>query len=68
MSNARLKECVKEFFELYLNRVEESDSGKLFHPIHVSCCRAALLTPLDKLLDEMRDLAGVQVRAAIDEE
>ena len=68
MSNARLKEGVKEFFEIYLNRVEESDGGKLFHPIYVSCCRAALLTPLGKLLDEMRDLAGVQVRAAIDEE
>ena len=56
--HAELEACVKEFFEKYLNRVEESDSGKMFHPICISCCRAAMLEPLDKLLDRMAKLSG----------
>ena len=55
-----LEACVKEFFEKYLNRVEESDSGKMFHPICISCCRAAMLEPLDKLLDRMAELSGAE--------
>lgn len=54
----KLKEAVKEFFNKYLNRVEESDSGYLFHPIGVSCCRAMMLEPLGKLLETMRELSG----------
>jgi len=53
-----LQEYVKEFFNKYLNRVEESDSGHLFHPIGVSCCRALMLQPLGDLLDRMRVLSG----------
>lgn len=58
--HAELEACVKEFFETYLNRVEESDSGYLFHPITVSCCRAAMLEPLDNLLKRMAQLAGTE--------
>lgn len=58
--HAALEACVKEFFEKYLNRVEESDSGKMFHPIYISCCRAAMLEPLDKLLDRMANLSGAE--------
>jgi hypothetical protein len=53
-----LKEAVKEFFNKYLNRVEESDSGRVFHPITVSCCRAIMLQPLGELLNRMRVLSG----------
>ena len=53
-----LKEAVKEFFNKYLNRVEESDSGRVFHPITVSCCRAIMLQPLEELLERMRVLSG----------
>jgi DNA-directed RNA polymerase subunit N (RpoN/RPB10) len=60
MQEPRLKECVKEFFEVYLNRIEESDSGKLFNPISISCCRAMMLEPLNKLLEEMRTLSGAK--------
>lgn len=57
---SELQGLVKEFFEKYLNRVEESDSGKMFHPIYISCCRAAMLDPLDKLLDRMAELSGAE--------
>jgi hypothetical protein len=53
-----LKQCVREFFERYLNRREESDSGRIFAPITVSCCRAAMLDPLNDLLERMRVLSG----------
>lgn len=53
-----LKECVKEFFEQYLNRREESDSGRMFAPITVSCCRAMLVEPLGTLLERMQVLSG----------
>ena len=46
MSEERLKECVKEFFDSYLNYTEESDSGRLFHPISISCGRVMKLQPL----------------------
>jgi|Laugrespbdmm15dd_1035085.scaffolds.fasta_scaffold37492_4 hypothetical protein len=58
--NDRLKECVKELFEKYLHRVEESDSGKLFYPIAVSCCRAHMVEPLGTLLEEMCKLSGAK--------
>ena len=54
----KLKEAVKEFFNKYLNRVEESDSCYLFHPISVSCCRVLMIEPLGKLLETMRELSG----------
>lgn len=54
----KLKEAVKEFFNTYLNRVEESDSGYPFHPVSVGCCRAMLLKPLGELLEIMRELSG----------
>ena len=57
-----LKDCVKEFFEKYLNRREESDSGKMFSPITVSCCRAMMLEPLNELMEKMRILSGAEKR------
>ena len=55
-----LKECVKELFEKYLNRREESDSGRMFAPIYVSCCRALMTEPLGELLEKMRVLSGAE--------
>ena len=54
----KLKEAVKEFFNVYLNRVEESDNGYPFHPVSVGCCRAMLSKPLGELLETMRELSG----------
>lgn len=55
-----LQDCVKEFFEKYLNLREESDSGKMFSPITISCCRAMMLERLDELLEKMRVLSGAE--------
>ena len=58
MRDEELRVCVKEFFEKYLNRTEESDGGREFSPITVSCCRALMLEPLNKLLERMAELSG----------
>jgi 3'-phosphoadenosine 5'-phosphosulfate sulfotransferase (PAPS reductase)/FAD synthetase len=54
----RLKECVKEFFA-FLDYQEESDGGKMFNPITISCCRVMKVDPLNKLLDEMKALSNL---------
>ena len=55
-----LKECVREFFEKYLHKREESDSGRMFAPIYVSCCRSLMVQPLGELLTKMRILSGAE--------
>ena len=60
--HAALEACVKEFFEKYLNRVEESDSGKEFSPVTISCCRAHMLEPLNNLLDRMAKLSNAKAK------
>jgi hypothetical protein len=61
-----LKECVHEFFTKYLNRVEESDSGREFNPITIGCCRALMMGPLNQLLERMRVLSGAKPNPCID--
>jgi hypothetical protein len=51
---------VKSFFEDYLDYQEESDSGRVFNPIHVSCTRVMMTEPLAKLLMRMRELSGAK--------
>ena len=58
--DAELRVCVKEFFEKYLNKVEESDSGTEFYPITVSCSRALMHEPLNALLSKMSALSGAK--------
>jgi len=58
--DAELRAYVKEFFERYLNLVEESDSGKEFNPITISCCRALMVEPLNNLLNRMAELSGAE--------
>jgi hypothetical protein len=55
-----LQPLVKEFFNKYLNRVEESDSGREFNPVTIGCCRALMLEPLNELLERMRVLSGAE--------
>ena len=64
--DAELRVCVKEFFEKYLNYTEESDSGKMFHPITVSCCRARMMEPVSNLLHKMCELSGAEPRETYD--
>jgi hypothetical protein len=61
-----LQEAVKEFFDKYLNRTEETDSGKEFNPITISCCRALMLEPLDALLNRMATLSNAKPRGKND--
>ena len=61
-----LQGLVKEFFEKYLNRVEESDSGKMFNPIVVSCCRVMMTEPLNNLLARMAELSGAKPKESYD--
>jgi 3'-phosphoadenosine 5'-phosphosulfate sulfotransferase (PAPS reductase)/FAD synthetase len=60
MKHERLEACVKEFFTKYLNYQEESDSGKMFNPVTIGCCRVMMVEPLNELLDEMATLVGVK--------
>jgi len=55
-----LQILVKSFFEDYLDYQEESDSGRVFNPIHISCTRVMKLEPLAKLLIRMRELSGAK--------
>lgn len=55
-----LSGCVKTFFEDYLNIREESESGRIFAPIQISCCRAHKLEALGALLERMRVLSGAE--------
>ena len=52
-----LQTLVKDFFENYLDVWEESDSGREFHPITISCCRCMKIEPLNILLERMRELS-----------
>ena len=63
--DAELRVCVKEFFEKYLNRTEESSGGKMFNPIVVSCCRVMMQEPLNNLLARMAELSGATPREKI---
>ena len=56
--DAELRVLVKELFEKYLNRVEESSSGKLFSPVVISNCRVLTVEPLNKLMERIRILSG----------
>ena len=50
-----LKNLVKEFFAI-LDEVEESDSGREFHPVYVSSCRVMKTKRLDEIFTEMKKL------------
>jgi len=60
-----LKSLVKDFFENYLDTWEESDSGREFHPITISCCRCMKIEPLNILLKRMRELSGANAENTI---
>lgn len=67
LKSDELKECVHEFFTKYLNRVEESDGGKLFNPVTIVSCRAMMLEPLNQLLERMRELSGAKPNPLFEE-
>lgn len=52
-----LKPLVKRLFEI-LDTKEESDSGREFSPVFISCCRVLLSQELNKILPRMKELAN----------
>jgi hypothetical protein len=60
IEQGELQTLVKSFFEDYLDVQEESDGGRVFNPIHISCVRAMKVEPMAKLLMRMRELSGVE--------
>jgi hypothetical protein len=49
----RCEELVRELFEM-LDYTEESDGGKIFHPVTITCCRVMMNERLNKLLAELK--------------
>ena len=60
IEQGELKSLVKSFFEDYLDYQEESDSGRVFNPIHISCTRVMMTKPLGELLNRMKELSGAK--------
>lgn len=56
-SNKELKTLVKRLFQI-LDTKEESDSGREFSPVFISCCRAHLNEELNKILPRMKELSN----------
>jgi len=50
-----LQREVKRFFEL-LDTTDETDSGKIFYPISINCCRVLLGIELEKCLLNLKEL------------
>ena len=50
-----LQELVKEFFT-YLDYTEYSDNDVKFSPIHISCVRCLMSSPLEEVIEKMREL------------
>lgn len=48
LSAMDLPQLNRELFN-YFDYVEETDSGREFHPIQISCCRVAAMRPLNML-------------------
>jgi hypothetical protein len=44
---------LKRFFDI-LDMTEESDSGCVFHPVHISSCRVMLMDELNGILNRLK--------------
>lgn len=51
-----LRELVQQMFNM-LDYTEETDSGKIFHPIQFSCARALMTKPFSEILNKLRAAA-----------
>ena len=51
----KLKKLVVEFLEI-LETVEESSSGRKFHPVNINSCRVLLTKRVGELITEMKEL------------
>jgi len=53
---ADLAEAVRQFFAM-LDIVEESDSGREFHPISIGNSRVMLQKPMENILSQMKEMS-----------
>lgn len=53
---ADLAEAVRQFFAM-LDIVEESDSGREFHPISIGNSRVMLQEPMENILSQMKEMS-----------
>jgi len=51
----RAKELLQELIDI-LDIEEESDSGTLFHPAYISCCRVLLNKKIGDWFDNVREV------------
>jgi hypothetical protein len=56
-ADKELKTLVKRLFEI-LDQKEESDSGREFSPVFISCCRVTLGEELKQILPKMKELSN----------
>ena len=54
LGDMSLGQLVTELFT-YLDYTEETDSGREFHPVVISSCRAMVSQPLDAVLKTLRE-------------
>lgn len=48
-----MKNDLRRFFEL-LDGVEESDEGRTFRPVQISCCRETVRAELNEILHRLK--------------
>ena len=53
--NNNLNELLTEFFQI-LDTVEESDSGKEFHPVFINSCRVLTTKRLNEIFSEIKKI------------
>ncbi len=53
MSDTKLKQLCREFIQL-LETVEETDSGREYHPTKIESCRSMDLHRIGEILKEMK--------------
>ena len=57
MNKEQVKSDLKEFFRI-LDIQEESDSGTIFNPVFISCCRVHLHQKLDQILSRLKEYSN----------
>lgn len=56
LTNAEeMQHLVKELFS-YLDYTETTDSGRVWHPVQISCARALMCEPLGECLSKLKRL------------
>lgn len=51
-----LSDATREWFA-YLDRTEESDEGRVFHPVSFGCCRAMWVDRINAIMADMKRLS-----------